>query len=282
MKTLVITLFLFISFSFHSFAVNVLKAIEDESITVISSFRKLGSHGMILTIQNNTSKSLKIEVPSGTTFHPKNKKEQIIVNLKYEEIVLEKEGRKAMFLAVYCMERYKAMPSRDAPFSIGQTNDKRILRLLDFLNEKGVSQDNFQNAIWAVTDMQSISYIHPRTIADKEVRAFIAKLTEREDPWHYNENSIQASYGELIQTPVTTINGELEIKPEEEIVFLILVYDKEKNVMINIPNELIAYKNIENTFQFSLEIRDWEKGDYKVVFKRKSDNSELATFPFEI
>lgn len=281
------SLFISISLIFWVFCsaastIDITEAIKLGKIKVAPTFSKLGHKGITLTVSNITPQSMNIAIPGGTTFSPAGEDEQILMNIEEVQLALNAGETKSVLVGGYCTQLRNTTPSLDNTFKIGKTSNALLLGFLDFLKTNKPSPTNYQAAVWALTDNESIASIEVMNPADQQLREYIAKQTSRSNPWYSNKQQIHAEPGRIIQRNSVSITGDLEFSLNETTHFEIVVVNSNNEVKMGLPSKEPIIKNIKHTFRFSVTVRGWESGQYHVLIRKKSDGSKIASYPFEV
>ncbi|MBN9295107.1 MAG: hypothetical protein J0G96_14105 [Flavobacteriia bacterium] len=282
MKTLTL-IFLFLSVLGTSTApVNISDALKQHKIKIKTSFNQLGKDGIALVLTNPGTQTISIKIPAGTIFHPESDEEQTLMNVEEMLISLAPQQTKKINTGGYCTMLKKHCPKSENAFKIEETNNEKLLSFIDFLKTNTVSPDNYQAAIWALTDNEEISSILPLTEADKKLREHIAKLTNRKNPWYSSEQQVQAEQGRPIQRNRVDIQGELFVKLQENTEFTVSVENAAHEVKLEMPGTHLIEKNVENSFSFKVSVKEWEIGKYSVVLRKKSNKAKIAFHDFNV
>lgn len=277
---LIIAVFLF-AYKGQAAPIEINEAIRTSKIKVTSSYERLGHNGLTLTITNLTSGLLSISIPAGTTFKASDE-EQELLNIEEELLALNQKEVKTIKVGGYCMDLHKLAPRLVSSFKVGKTKNALLLSFLEFLKTNKPSPTNYQEAVWALTNGEAISAIEVINDADKSLRDHIAKLTNRANPWYTKGQNTNVEPGRPIERRSIAISGHMEVTLGEDTPFrYVVINDRGEEKAILNPKVPIE-KNVKHTIRFALTIQGWEKGKYKVILKRLSDNSNIKTFDFEI
>lgn len=282
MKSLIYIAFSLWAFSGAASTIEITEALKQGKIKVTTTYQSLGEKGLLLTVKNNSPQPLTISIPGGTLFSPDENDEQVLMNIEEGRLALTGSQTKTIQVDGYCTQRNKSAPSLENNFKVGKTNNTLLLSLLDFLKTNKPASSNYQSAVWTLTDNESIASIEPYTAADQKLREHIAKLTKRENPWYSSGQQLNVIPGRPIQRNTVDIKGNLEVKLSESTQFEVIVVNSDNKEMMRMPRDQFLEKNIQHSFQFSLSVRGWEVGTYHVLLRKKSDQSKIASFAFEV
>jgi hypothetical protein len=140
-----------------------------------------GSHeeqSVHLDLINNAKTTLTIRLEAGQLLYPYEDNVQPLMLVKDELIVLEpgKKARKALY--AYCVKQSAAGPGIRDTFSIGPLADGALLEMAKFLNEKGYFGPGIQDAVWSISDGESVESIYVKDMQlSNELRQKVASLT---------------------------------------------------------------------------------------------------------
>lgn len=282
MKSLLSIAFSILAFCGTASTIEINAALKAGKISVVPTYKKLGNNGVLLTISNVTTQPITVSIPGGTVFQPEGGQEQVLMNIEEKQLALNGKETKSIHVGGYCTQLSKITPNLDNRFKIGTTSNPQLLSLLTFLKTNQPSPVNYQAAVWALTDNESIAAIEPITPADKKLREHIALLTKRKDPWYTSGQNIQAEPGRPIQRSTIAVKGNLEVTLKETTEFEIVVINSTNEVKATMPTKEPIEKDVKHTFKFGLTVQGWEMGTYQVVIRKLSDRSTIASFPFQV
>jgi hypothetical protein len=268
--------------SLSSFAaLDLVDAVNQKKVSVKFTYSSLGKDGMKLTVTNLTVGQLSLTVTPGTIFIPEDDGEQTLMTVEEALIALAPQKTASKLVGGYCIMLSKHAPNLGRSFKIGRVSNQNLISFLDFVKTNPVSKDNYQSAIWSISDNEDIASIDPINEADKKLREFIAKMTNRKNPWYSKPQQITVNPGQLIERKSVNINGILEVKVTESYDVYVVVENSKGEVKMKLP-VMSLDKNSDNSFQFKVEASRWEVGDYKVVIRKVSDNKEVKRFDFKV
>lgn len=281
MKSLICIAFSLWAFCGVASTIEITEAVRLGKIKVTPAYQSLGSKGMLLTVKNNGTQQMTVSIPGGTTFIPPSG-EQVLMNVKDELLVLGNNETKKIYVGGYCTQLGNVAPRLESNFKIAKTTNKLLLSFLDFLKTNKPHPDNYQAAIWALTDNASIADIVRNTNDDNKLRDHIATLTKRKNPWNENGQQLSVTPGQPIQRNTVDVKGNLDVTLQENANFDIIVVDSSNEEKMRFPREQFIQKNVPYQFRFSLSVQGWQVGTYRVILKKKTDGSTIASFDFQV
>lgn len=283
MKSLIISIALSLwAFCGAASTIDITEAIRSGAIKAVPAFEKLGHKGVQLTITNNGSQPLTIKIPGGTIFTPNGGNEQVLLNIEDAQLALNGKETKKINVGGYCTQLSKLTPSLDNGMKVGKTSNSNLLSFLEFIKTSKPSPVNYQAAVWAMTDNESIAAIEPLTPNDQKLRDHIAKMTKQNNPWYTSGRNVVAEPGRPIQRNTIAVKGNLEVTLKEDTEFEMVVVNSDNEVKATLPSKEPIEKNVKHTFRFAVTVQGWEMGKYQVLIRRKVDGSKIAAFPFDV
>jgi len=232
-----------------------------------------------LTITNLSSSPLSITIPGGTVFKPSEEGDQDLIIAESQVIAVNAKATNKSIADGFCMEAHDSAPTADNSMKITRTTNDNLRALTGFLEKKGYEPSTIQEAVWAVSDGSSISYIGNADPKDKELRTFLSTLTKQPDPWYNTEQEVVVREDRRIETNPISVNGMLQFESDGQVKIREVVKNAAGTVM-NTSDEIEFPKKGKWTYKFRLTVQGWEKGDYTIAVMNGS--KELQVFPFSI
>lgn len=260
---------------------SLIDALKQNQVKIDLVYNKFGKDAFNVKITNLTIQKLDVLIPSGMIFEPENEEDQTLMNVDEQFFAIN--GRQSLDKTIqgYCIMLSKNAPSKDQKFSLGMTNHKNLISFLDFVKKNEVTKDNYQSAIWAITDDDDIASIEGHTEADNALREFVAKMTGRKNPWYTKPTCYESNPGERIEKHPVSIEGIIEVQVEKDFEVYVSVENAAGKQKFKLKNMLMK-KGVNNKFTFKVKASGWEVGDYKVIVRKVSDNSEVKSYPFTV
>ncbi|HRO76692.1 MAG TPA: hypothetical protein PLP27_11155 [Crocinitomicaceae bacterium] len=281
MKALILfTLFLLASSGVST--LDLTDAVTQKKVTIKSSFSQLGNDGITLQISNTSAETINLKIASGTLFYPESDDEQVLMNVDEQMIALAPKQSKTVVVDGYCTMLSKNCPSKTNNFKVAKNTQTNLNSFVNFLKTNKVSKENYQSAIWAITDNEDIAAIDPKTEADKALRKHIATMTNRKDPWYNRAQNIVATPGVQIERRSANIDGMLEINPATTMEIAVTVEDDKGNIKMQMPKTIRLDKGIQNSFSFNVKVGNWEVGKYHVMLRKVGTKEKIKQFDFTV
>jgi len=285
MRTIVLMMIgAFLSLSFittksvkSSFNIQELIKSPDFDVNIKSNGEHSGK-SVLLDIKSNSTKTINLKIPAGTLFYPGNDDEQTLVSPREEILVINKKQLNTISLYGFCTEHQDRSPKAEGDFKIGKNKNEKLAKLLRFFKEnKGINKHAVQEAIWCVTDNESIAHVYSDDpILDKNLKKTLSEITGQKIPWHTKKRKIETNAsGYIFATPVE-ITGE--------VIFTTTKKTSVKSKVINAAGEVVfpnnqdlkiprAMSNIK--LDFKVKVSGWETGKYYVIYYTEEGNTIL-------
>jgi len=150
-------------------AVNIRDAIKQKLVDV-----KIKWHGMEnsesvssrhgynlrMVLQNLTNSDLKIEVPCGSMFTPKDTSRQNMIITEDIMVDLGPKKQKTEYANGYCCEAHDGAPMIDQVYIIRKPAKESLIKLARFIRDHKIQGYGVQRAIWSVSDKYDIDDIN--------------------------------------------------------------------------------------------------------------------------
>lgn len=220
-----------------------------------------------LKINSKYKSNVNIVIPSGTLFYPENEDQQTLV-APVERILAIKPNSNTIKLNGFCTEANDGCPKKDNDFTIGITDNAKLQKLFTFMDENKIGIHNTQEAIWCITDNESIANVYTEdTAVNSKLKRLLSELTGQKIPWYNTKRDLVVDErGNINRNPID-LKGQVIFSTNKKTII--------KSKIINESGDLIhqynkdftipkAIKDIELTFGVS--VKGWEKGKYFVVY----------------
>lgn len=256
------------------------EAIAKKMVTCrFTSNGNYSGESVVVSVTNLTGNPLTITIPNGTVFKPNEDKDQDLIIVEQQAIALKAKATGNQVLDGYCMEASDHSPTSDNGMKLSKTTNSKLMELAAFVDKKGYDSYTLQDAVWAVSDGNSISNIDSDTEQGKALRTFLAKLTDQEDPWYETKQERVVTPERLIENNPVSVNGKIRIESSGNMKIHEVVQKVGGEVKNTSPEMEFARKGIVN-YEFTLTVKGWEKGNYEV--KVMNGDKLVQTFPFTI
>lgn len=256
------------------------KAIKDKMISV--TFEANGSYSgksITCTIKNLNGKVFNIQVPAGTYFKAPSDKEQDLIIPQDQMIVMKIGESKKLDLNGYCCNLSNHAPTSGGKFSlVASKAPKEMSQLLTFLKGKKFENHTIQDAIWSITNKSSVSNVSgadEKSVND--LRKLLFNLTGQKETWYQSPQETTIAEDRSINRETVSISGDLEYETKKGATVHTEVFSPEGTVMMKTNPHAAAFAGTLS-YKFSVSVKGWEKGTYKVkVFE---DSRVIKTYDF--
>lgn len=261
-------------------AIDFHQALSNKMISVQPvSNGKYSGRSIQMKIENQTSKNISIKIPALTTYLPEDNGEQTL--LQVEEMIVQLNGNQTedVLIPAFCSELSDRAPRSEGVFKIGKSKDEKFIKLADYVKKNSVSKRNYQEAVWAISDNQSINYIVLETPSDKSFRKFMSELTGQKESWYSSPQSTTVDEYGNINRETVAISGELKFDSDGASKVYQAICDSTGRELFTSPERQIRkVKDVE--MNFSIKVKGWKKGNYEVRVMK--GESILKKFPFTV
>jgi hypothetical protein len=253
----------------------------NKGLIVCESFGAGGYSGKSVTLKlvNRKANHLRIVVPVGTLFYPKDSGQQTLITVEDQIIVLAPGEKKREQINAYCSEHSDRSPNTSTVFTIGKNKNPKFDSLFAFIEPYKIPQTNHQYMVWAVSDNSPVSAISSDNLESKKLRKFLFKLTGQDEQDFTSGYIITVDENGYIVKTLYRITGDMEFNSDKLRYAYQEVYTPEgklkykSNMAIEIPKGI-------STYNFGIIVKNWPKGKY--LLKMKDGKEEVGVYSFEV
>ncbi len=240
----------------------------DFEVTVKSNGKHSGK-SVLLAIKSKSLKDVSLRVPAGALFYPSDEKEQTLITPREQIMAINKKQTNDVGVYGFCTEANDKSPTSSGAFKVGTNKNEKLAQLLEFFKEnKGIRVHAVQEAIWCVTDNESISHAYSDDpVLDKKLKKKLSEITGQKIPWHTNKRKITTNNrGYIVASPVEVV-GEVTFSTTQKTVVKSKVINEAGVVVFPNTNELKIPQAIKNIkLDFKVKVTGWDKGKYYVIY----------------
>ncbi len=278
MKNFLVLSFLLItttSFAIKTYTLDELKENPKFEVSINANGEYTGN-SIELKVVSSNKKDVELLIPAGTVFYTSDEGDQILILMEEQLLVIAKGRTKKKVLDGYCTEMNDGVPGEEMAMAYMPTKREKLQQLANFINEnKGFDNHTIQEAVWCVSDGQSLANIYS---ADKKksekLTKFVAELTGQEVTWHKVKRRLGHSGGQIQVNPVM-VTGNVSFSTPKKITLKSKIVDAEGNMVYENPKAMPVPKMDEVEMEFNLSVAGWDKGTYFVVYYDEEDNTIL-------
>lgn len=131
-----------------------------------------------LNARNLSGKSLRVRIPAGQFFEPRDSSLQTLVTAGQQTLAFQGKTPVTLLLKTFCAQAGDLSPQPNAAFTAGAMAPEQLCKLLRFISESGKTDSPAaQNAVWCLTNHHALG-----GIGDAELTKFTAELLGRTPP----------------------------------------------------------------------------------------------------
>lgn len=277
--SLVFALCLF-SFQQEPTTMSLQDAIKKKIISyTVNSNGNYSGKSVDLHLTNTSVQNIKISVPAGTVFIPKDEADQNLLIPEEELIVLNGKAKQNKVLNGYCIEASNHAPTAMAPMTISTVSNPKMIKLLAYFKGKKWDAPTYQSALWAVSDNRSVSNIQNQTADGKALRKFLCGLTGQKETWYHTPQNHTVTPTREIQSAPFKISGKVDFTSDGSTKMALAVYKANGDLIHRFEDRAYPKKGKVES-EFSLKVEGWDKGNYEV--RILNGETVVKKFPFTL
>ncbi len=161
-----------------------------------------------LSITNNSTNKLTIDVDAGTLFQAQDEAYQNLLCLGGESLTLNAGEKKDTTVQTYCANLTRHAPTKGLKFTFWKKADSSLTGMLKFARKNKIPHPLIQYGTWCYTDNNCVNtvYHHDYYVQSKQLSGYIAKNKKIADPKYYVENKLEGRAG---GPPVNAKNAKI-------------------------------------------------------------------------
>ncbi len=130
-----------------------------------------------ISLSNNTSKPISIELEPGMYLSPSDSTIQKMMIIDNSIMMMAAKGTKTKTINAFCSQMLNSPPRQGIAFSPSGKADGDLLALANIIAKNRIFNYAAQNAVWVLTDNNSISSVHSDNKIETEIlRNFLMKV----------------------------------------------------------------------------------------------------------
>lgn len=241
-------------------------AVKEKSI--LFSIKATGSYSgksLQSEIKNLKHKPIKLVFPAGTLFNAPSEDEQDLILPQEQFVFLKPNEKKQILLDGFCTNLNNHAPKQEGKFAlVPKLENKQMNRLLTYINRKKFEPHTLQDAIWSITNNNSVTNIYGTNEQEvASLRKELFAITGQKEEWYQSPQNTQLNEDRTINRETASIKGGLVYQAHKGSKVHTEVLSPEGEVRIKSKDILHSY-NGELTFHFEVQVTGWKKGKYKV------------------
>jgi hypothetical protein len=134
---------------------------------------------------------------------------------------------------------------------------------------KGNTYDSeiIQDAIWAVTDGESVAAINMQNDKEKSLREFICEVTGQENVWYELDRNYEETTSREIIPVTKEVFGNIAYEVRQTGKVVLQVAKVDGHVIRELGGGMPISRTGSYEFHFSMKVQGWEEGTYFVQLK---------------
>jgi hypothetical protein len=257
------------------------KALDNKLVS--AKVHSLGGHQgycMKMEVKNLSPDSLIILVEAGRRLNSIDEKNQDILVVKEQFVMLKKYEDKLIEVKGYCCQASNHSPNTGAKYDVNKLADSNLVILARYLNSGKYNTDVEQNAIWAISDNKNTANV---TSANDTLilplRNLVATIKGEEIPWYTFMTKTINYAGGTMETFPTLLRGKLNFDNAKECYTTLHVLNEKGVEVCQIIKQWTLAGN-NQVYNLNIPIAGLAKGKYTIELK--NDKEGLAKREFKI
>ena len=233
-----------------------------------------------MEVKNLSPDSLIILVEAGRRLNSIDEKNQDILVVREQFVMLKKYEDKYIEVKGYCCQASNHSPNTGAKYDVNKLADSNLVFLARYLNVGNFNKDAEQNAIWAISDNKNTANVTATNdTLIIPLRNLVANIKGEPIPWYtFITRTINYASGSMETFPLL-LRGKLNFDNAKECyTTLHVLNEKGIEVCQIIKQWTLAGGN--QTYNLNIPIAGLAKGKYTIELK--SDEKELVKKEFKI
>ena len=257
------------------------KALEEK--LVLAKVHSLGGYQgycIKMEVKSLSPDSLVITLEAGRRLNSMDEKNQDILVVKEQIIVLKKFEDKYIDVKGYCCQVNNHSPNAGAKYDVNKLAETKLVLLANYLNVNNFKTDAEQQAIWAISDNKSTANV---TATNDSLiiplRNLVATIKNEPIPWYtFITKTINYNSGGMETFPLL-LRGKLNFDNSKECYTTLHVINEKGMEVCQIIKQWTVIGN-NQTYNLNIPIAGLAKGKYTIELK--NDEKELVKKEFTI
>lgn len=262
--------FIFALFSFKFVAgetsITLSEALKSKQINAhFSSTGNYSGNSVNAQLKNNTQKNIRILIPAATLFDAIPEEDQDMVLPQDMYVQLAPGQEKSIVLDGYCTNSSGKVPALNSDMRLSTITKKGFPELIAFAKGKTFESNVLQDAVWSLTNGNSVSNIYSSNEKDtvvRDLRSLLFKLTGQKETWYQSPQERIVSEDRNINSETLHIHGDLEFNGTKGKNVHQEIWSSSKKIF-QMDDYTLKFTG-KTSFKFNLKVKGWEKGNYEV------------------
>ena len=233
-----------------------------------------------LKIISKQKSNINVVIPSGTLFYPENEGHQTLV-APIQRVLAIKPSENTFILDGFCTEANDGCPSSGSNFTIALSDNEKLTKLFSFIKEHEIDIHNMQEAIWCITDNESIANVYAKdTAVNTKFKNLLSQLTGQKIPWYSTKRDFEVDERGNINRNSVELKGNVEFSTTKQTVIKSKIINEQGDLIHQYNKDFTVPKAIKDIqLTFSVSVKGWEKGKYYVIYYT-NDGDEIVKEEF--
>ncbi len=260
---------------------NLQQAIDKKIVSAkVHSLGGYQGYCIKMELKNLSPDSLMITVEAGRRLNSIDEKNQDILVVKEQLIVLKKFEDKYIDIKGYCCQAHNSSPSRGAKYDVNKLADIKLVLLANYLSANHFNTQVEQHAIWAISDNENTANItDAKDSLIIPLRNLVATIKNEPIPWYtLITKTLNYSTGGMETFPLL-LRGKLNFDNNKECYTTLHVLNEKGIEVCQIIKQWTLVGANQN-YNLNIPIAGLAKGKYTIELK--NDEKELVKKEFKI
>ncbi|MGZ3901790.1 MAG: hypothetical protein ACXVDC_15795 [Bacteroidia bacterium] len=260
---------------------NLQKAIEQHLVKAKAlSLGGYQGYCINLNLTNQSPDSLIVVVEAGRRLNSMDEKDQDILIVKQEMILLGKLESKWTKVKGYCCQANNHSPSQNARYDVNTLADSALVFVARYLNSGSYDPHVEQQAIWAISDKKPTANITGKNDSLAiSLRQLVATLKGEPLPWYTVISSTHVFASGAMENYPQLLRGKLNYSnPADNYVTLFILDKNGKEVCLLKSQWLKACS--DSNYDLNVPVKGLAKGKYTIGLR--TAEKEITKREFEI
>ncbi|WP_338765512.1 hypothetical protein WAF17_01805 [Bernardetia sp. ABR2-2B] len=278
MKTTILSVLLFVLFSFFNFSsaqmthIELAELIEKQQVEI--NARGLGGYfgeKLLLNIYNTYSRPLLVKISAGTVFQSEDESIQDLMILEDYQFAIQKGATKLQPVMTACIQASNGSPYKNALYNFNRLDTEGLAKVAQTIAKYDYQKEYLaQSSVWCVSNKKETNYLsHPK----QEVFENLAKAVCEAKGEDFDKMKFAAQERYI---PTYTFNGYLQTFLENDQKINIEVYDEQGKLFKTIIEDYEAKAGFfYRSFMFTQQVGEDATFKVKLINLAKENEERI-------
>ncbi|MBA3664541.1 MAG: hypothetical protein H0W61_10080 [Bacteroidetes bacterium] len=260
---------------------NLQKAMEQHLVKAkANSLGGYQGYCMNLNLISLSPDSLIVYIEAGRRLNSTDDKNQDILIVKEEIIVLSKLENKWVKVKGYCCQANNHSPSQNAKYDINTLADSSLVTLARYLNAGSFDAHVEQQAIWAISDKKPTANITMRNDSlSLPLRELVATLKGEPLPWYTVISRTYVFTSGVMENYPQLLRGKLNYSNDRDTYVTLFILDNKGKEVCLLKSQWMKAE-VNGNYDLNVPVKSLAKGKYSIGLR--TSDKELTKREFEI